>query len=119
MGMDYKYAGSASYPRFNDEVEGIAKLFGAQTITNRKPQEECTMLEYFMEDPLEYKFPDGTPDILVKWANDPYNENFTKGETKELYDILKTKWDEVKRISNQIAYELETCVACYEAWDIC
>ena len=46
MGMDYIYAGSVSYPRFNDEVKGIVELFGGKMVTNRKPQEECNIIEY-------------------------------------------------------------------------
>lgn len=28
MGMDYQYAGSASYDRFGQEVDLVAKMFG-------------------------------------------------------------------------------------------
>ena len=72
MGMDYRYAGSASYPRFNDEVKGIVELFGGKMVTDRKPQEECTLIEYFMEKPLKYSFPEGTNKVFMKWANDPF-----------------------------------------------
>lgn len=118
MGMDYKFAGSASYPRFNDELAAVVKLFGGKMQTNRKPREECTMVEYFMEEPLEYTFPDGAPTVLCKWANDPYGE-FTFEETEELYSILKTKWKKVKAASRQIAYEFDELHSWESRWHIC
>lgn len=30
MGMDFRYAGSASYPRFDEEICNIAKIFGGE-----------------------------------------------------------------------------------------
>ena len=30
MGMDYQFAGSASYPRFNDELKAVVELFGGK-----------------------------------------------------------------------------------------
>ena len=30
MGVDYRYAGSASYPRFDREICEIAKIFGGE-----------------------------------------------------------------------------------------
>lgn len=117
MGMDYRFAGSASYPRFNDEVKGIVKLFKGKMVTNRKPQEECTITEYFMEKPLNYTFPKGTPMVFMKWANNPY-EDLSEKETKELYNFLKPKWKNVEKISHQIAYELETLVDTNWSWSI-
>lgn len=118
MGMDYKFAGSASYPRFNSELKAVVELFGGKMETKRKPQEECTMLEYFMEEPLKYSFPEGTPKVLCKWANKPY-DGLTVAETEELYSILKTKWDEVKTASEQIAYELDDLHSRGLGWSIC
>lgn len=116
MGMDYIYAGSASYPRFNDEVKGIVELFGGKMVTNRKPQEECNIIEYFMEKPLKYSFPDGTNKIFMKWANDPF-ESLTEKETKELINFMKPKWEEARKISDQIIYELE-CLDDDSGWCI-
>ena len=30
MGMDYRYAGSAGYQRFDTEIYGVAKIFGGK-----------------------------------------------------------------------------------------
>ncbi len=117
MGMDYQFVGSATYPRFNDEVKGIVELFGGKMITNRRPKEECTMVQYFMEKPLRYKFLYNTPFVFKKWANDPYGE-FTLKETKKIYEFLKTKEKEVERISKQILKEFEYCVMYNEPWQI-
>ena len=76
------------------------------------------MLEYFMEEPLKYSFPEGTPEVLCKWANKPYDE-LTVAETEELYSILKTKWDEVEKASEQIVYEFERLHSWGMGWSIC
>ena len=117
MGMDYIFAGSASYPRFNDEMKGIVELFGGKMVSERKPQEECTIIEYFMEKPLKYTMPEGTPETIIKWVNDPY-DNFTSKETKEIYEFIKTKEDEATEISNQIVSELQCCVSSRIGWSI-
>jgi len=117
MGMDYQFAGSASYPRFNDEVKGIVELFGGKLNMYRKPKEKCTMVEYFMEEPLKYKYPHNFPFVLKKWANDPYGK-FTAKETKKIYKVLLTKEEEVKNISGQILEEFKCCVIYNEAWQI-
>lgn len=117
MGMDYQYCGSASYPRFNDEVKAIVELFGGQLNMYRKTQEKCTMVEYFMEKPLKYKFPHNFPFALKKWANDPYGK-FTVKETKKIYKVLLAKAEEVKNISYQILEEFRCCVQDNCAWNI-
>jgi len=119
MGMDYKFCGSATYPRFNDELKGIVELFGGKIITNRKPKEQCSMVEYFMEEPLKYEMPEGTPASVIKWVNHPYAEDFTVEETKEIYNFLHIKWRKVEAISGQIAEELRCCVLEEEPWEIC
>ena len=116
--MCYRFAGSASYPRFNDEVKAVVELFGGKMLTNRKPPEECTALEYFMEAPLKYEFPDNTPEVLCKWANKPY-KRLTVDETEELYSILKTKWKKVEIASKQIAYEFDKLHSKGLCWSIC
>lgn len=118
MGMDYQFAGSASYPRFNDELKAVVELFGGKMQTNRKPHEDCTLIEYFMEKPLEYVFPEGTPKVLWKWANNPYDD-LTVDETEELYSILKTKWKKVKKASEQIAQEFTILHSLKSNWYIC
>lgn len=117
MGMDYVFAGSASYPRFNNELEEIVKIFGGKTITNRKPKEQCDMIEYFMEEPLDYALPKGTPNVFIKWSNDPYSD-LTSSETKDLFNFMKPEWNKVKNVSHQIADELESLVDYNMGWSI-
>lgn len=62
MGMDYRYNGSATYPRFNNEVFKIAELFRGK---------------------LKFEFEEGTPEILQRWFNDIWGD-FTPSETKEI-----------------------------------
>ena len=118
MGMDYKYAGNASYPRFNTEVKGIVELFGGKMITNRKPKEKCRMVEYYMEKPLKYWFPFNTPYILKKWAQHPYKPLSFK-ETYKLYKVLNSRRKEVEEISHQLMGELDILIKYKEGWEIC
>lgn len=104
MGMDYQFAGSASYPRFNDELKAVIELFSGKMETSRKHKDECA----------KYAFPEGTAKVLCKWANKPYDE-LTVAETEKLYSILKTKWNEVEAVSEQIAYEFD----CLHSWGLC
>ena len=121
MGADYTYAGSASYGRLNDELKGIAELFGGKCITERENYDTGSPfvkpIGYFMEGPLKYEMPEGTPDAVVKWLNDPY-EFYSYRKIKEVYNFLKTKWTEVEKISDQIAYELKCLVECEEEWEL-
>lgn len=114
MGMDYKYMGSASYPRFNDELEGIVKLLGGKTITKRKSQENCTIVEYFMEETLEYKMPKDAPKAVCKWVNNPYG-SFNFDETYDIYTYLIPKKKEIEKISPQIIGELQSCIDCMDS----
>ena len=61
MGMMYQYAGSASYPRFKEEMQQLHNLVkGVNSVA------------------------------LDKFFNEPY-EYFTSDETKEIYNILCSK----------------------------
>ena len=97
MGMDYKFAGSASYPRFNEELREVAKIFGGTK-------------------PDKFIFPDGTNEILVKWFNDIYGD-FTVEETKIVWEHI-SQHPEIKDISNQIWHELEFLTNIDEEWNI-
>lgn len=37
MGVDYVWSGTASYPRFNRELEEVAKVLGARKVSDVKP----------------------------------------------------------------------------------
>lgn len=51
MGMDYQYAGSASYPRFDRELCEVAKVFGGIETAHLKERRETES-----ERPLGYWF---------------------------------------------------------------
>lgn len=127
MGMDYQYAGSASYPRFDRELCEVAKVFGGIETAHLKKRRETESerpLGYWFgflssDDSKEQKFsfPEGTNDILVKWFNDIYSESFTPEETKIVWKNI-SKHPEIEEISNQIWYELEALCEDNEAWEL-
>lgn len=126
MGMDYQYAGSASYPRFDRELCAIAEVFdGVKTehLKNRIETERDRPLGYWFgflssdnskED--KFVFPQDTDSILVKWFNNIYND-FTEEETLIVWKNI-SKHQEIQDISSQIWDELETLVDCGEGWSI-
>lgn len=135
MGMDYQFAGSASYPRFEEEMVALSKLLGATPyVKARDPFKDSKDLDDFVKgmfgtvyntDAKKKKFlwPDETPQIIMKWFENPYDE-FTVEETMTIAkwvfshltpeDIVKFN----KEYSDQIFCELETCWECEEAWSI-
>lgn len=125
--MDYQYAGSASYPRFDRELCEVAKVFGdieTAHLKERRETESERPLGYWFgflssDDSKEQKFifPEGTNDILVKWFNDIYSESFTPEETKIVWKNI-SKHPEIEEISNQIWYELEALCEDNEAWEL-
>ena len=100
MGMDYVWSGSASYPRFNKEIENIVKVFGRKSI---------------IEEPW-FTFPEKTNTILVNWLNQPFND-LTEEETKVIWEAVR-RYSEIKEISWQIWNELEKCVEFESGWYI-
>ncbi len=126
MGMDFNYAGSSSYPRFDRELCAIAEVLGGIKTEHLK-EREATENEHFLghwfgfmssDDSSEAKFifPEGTNKVLVKWFNNIYGF-FTPGDTKVVWSII-SEHPEIKDISGQIWYELETCNECNSAWHI-
>lgn len=126
MGMDYQYAGSASYPRFDRELCAVAEVFGGNK-TNHLQEREATENErplgywfgFLSSDNSnmpKFIFPEGTNEVLVKWFNDIYGD-FTVEETKIIWECVKTH-PEIKEISDQIWDELETLVRVEESWSI-
>ena len=96
--MDYYWAGSASYLRFNKELSAVAAVFGG----------------FRMDDGLA--FPVGTHEILVKWFNDPYDD-YTLEETKIIWEHVQ-QHPEIEEISEQIWYELKTNCEFGYGWSI-
>lgn len=130
MGMSYKYAGSASYPRFDRELQEIAELFGGKStkyLTEHKETENERLFGYWfgyyssLDSKIpRFSFPESTNPLLVVWFNDIYSDYhfFDTEETKVIYEELKKHWNDVCNISPQIANEIETCVDFDECWDI-
>ena len=126
MGMDYKYSGSSSYPRFDRELCEIAKIFGGietEHLRERKETENERPFGYWFgflssdDSKLpKFIFPDGTNNILVKWFNNIYYE-FTTEETKIIWEYI-SKYPEIENISDQIWNELKELVEYNEGWAI-
>lgn len=127
MGMDYQYAGSASYPRFDRELCEVAKVFGGVETAHLKERREAESdrpLGYWFgflssddsEEP-KFIFPEGTDSVLIKWFNDVYNRNFTTEETRIVWENI-SKHPEIESISSQIWDELEALYEKNESWGI-
>lgn len=127
MGMDYKWAGSASYPRFDRELCTVAEVFGGiktEHLKEREATENERPFGYWFgflssDDPNmpKFAFPEGTNEILVKWFNNPYYEYFTEDETRTVWECISAH-PEIQEISRQIWYELEQLVETNESWYI-
>ena len=112
MGMDYRYSGSASYNRFDNELCEVAKVFGG---IEKHPD-----IYYGLETAQhgdKFIFPKGTNEILVKWFNNIYYKKFTLEETIQIWKCV-SEHPEIKKISLQIWKELETLVVCEQGWYI-
>ena len=127
MGMDYRYAGSCSYPRFDRELCEVAAVFGGQKTDHLKERENTENerpLGYwfgFMSSDQsslpKFVFPEGTDEVLVKWFNDIYSEDFDEEETKHIWELIQTH-PEIEEISWQIWNELKTSVELNDYWYI-
>ena len=100
MGVDYVWSGTASYRRFNRELEEIAKVFGGKSIIG-----EPWLI-----------FPERTNTILVNWLNQPFDD-LTEEETKIVWEEVRQR-PEIEEISWQIWNELEKCVEFEDGWYI-
>lgn len=129
MGMDYTFAGSASYPRFDEELCKIAEFFGGVKSLELKEKEQDVknnggILDYWFslssydESKLpKFIFPEGTNTTLVMWFNNIYFHFFTIHQTEIVWECI-SQHPEIKEISPQIWYELESCVKCNSPWHI-
>lgn len=125
MGMDYQYAGSASYPRFDRELCAVAEVFGGMKTEHLKERERTEgerPLGYWFgflssddsEEP-KFVFPEGTNETLVKWFNKPYFDEFTVEETRVVWEQICAH-PEIQDISHQIWHELEVLAKTNESW---
>lgn len=126
MGMDYQYAGSASYPRFDRELCSIAEVFGGiktDYLKERETRENDKLFGYWfgflssdISDLPKFAFPKGTNDVLIKWFNNIYDD-FTENETKIVWENISAH-PEIQEISSQIWDELKELVENNEGWEI-
>lgn len=127
MGMDYQYAGSSSYPRFDRELCEVAKIFGGVETAYLKQRRETEKERSFgywlgfmssgdVKEP-KFVFSEETNEVLVKWFNNIYSEDFTSEETRIVWENI-SKHPEVKNISSQIWDELETLCKDDEQWEL-
>lgn len=126
MGMDYQYAGSASYPRFDRELCSVAKVFGGIKTEHLKEREETEnerpfgyWFGFYSSDDCDlpkFIFPKETNKVLIKWFNKIYDD-FSEEETKIVWENISTH-PEIQEISRQIWSELEELVKNNEGWAI-
>ena len=126
MGMDYKYQGSASYPRFDRELCDVAAVFGGQKTEHLKERETTENERPFgywfgfmssdSSNEPKFIFPEGTNETLAKWFNDIYGD-FDEEETKTIWEHV-SKHPEIQNISHQIWDELETLAKLEDNWSI-
>lgn len=126
MGMSYQYAGSASYPRFENEIRLVANALGCAE-TDRIPELEGqaaakplgrwfgAMYGAGTEKPM-FQVPDGLPPAVGKWLNSPY-AGLTPAETESVWNEIK-KHARIQAFSPQIWSELEWLARWHEGWDI-
>lgn len=122
MGMDYQYSGSASYPRFERELRELAKIFGGKECKS-KIDKEVLGNRYgypnnFYDEKERFEFPVGTNSVLVKWFNHPYGLDWTREETKIIYEELCEYEEDAKEASSDIMHEFQCLVDNNEAWYI-
>lgn len=127
MGMDYQYAGSASYPRFDREICDIVNIFGGiktEHLKERESTENERPLGYWFgflssdnSNEAKFAFPEGTNELLVNWFNNLYKD-YSAEDTKIIWDLI-SQHPEIEQISGQIWHELKTLVIFEEGWSIC
>lgn len=127
MGMDYQYAGSASYPRFDRELCEVAKIFGGIETAHLKERIKTESERPFgfwfgflssdNSEAPKFVFPEGTDKTLIKWFNNVYNRDFTVEETKTIWENI-SRHPEIKNISSQIWDELKTLYEKNDFWEV-
>ena len=122
--MNYRYAGSASYSRFDEEITKVAEILGGKLkpeyrklLDNvHKAEKENPNVFYAFgtlnvpdksRQAEKYEFPEGFDPIVKDWLNHPYKEQ-TIPDTAHIWEVV-SDYLEVKEVSHQIWYELQKC----------
>lgn len=126
MGMNYEYAGSASYPIFDREICSVVEVFGGvktEHLKEREMTENERPFGYWFgfmssddSDTPKFLFPERTNETLIKWFNNLY-DGLSAEETKIVWEHI-SRHPEIKEISDQLWHELEMLVENDEGWSI-
>ena len=126
MGMDYQYAGSASYPRFEKEIADVAALLGcaktraADVLKTASDAEPLGRWFGFMSglgpDDEVFAVPESLPEPVAEWLNRPY-ESRTPEETAAIWSAVSSV-PAIEDAAYQIWRELEQLAAYGEGWDL-
>lgn len=127
MGMDYQYAGSASYPRFDEEVKKVVEILGGKEtaeLVARKDEQNKSFLGYWFgysssasSEMEKYAFPKDTDPLLVRWFNHIYAP-YTAEETRKIFELLSPHADAIQDVCSQMYSELESLVEYEEGWEL-
>ena len=128
MGMDYQYAGSASYPRFDKEILDIVQQVfgGAKSTALQQTEDEVskgswvtkmfgTMSSMKGED--KYIFPDNIPEHVAYFFNHLY-DRFNPEFMEDVYSFIEPRLTNMEEISNQFVCELQMVHECGADWHL-
>ena len=123
MGVDFSWGGSASYPRYYDEVEQIAvKCFGAVLNTkfiedNEKVTKSLLNPSYMFgtvhERDDKFIFPENTPEAIIKFCKKPCDPH----DAKPIWEAFQ-QHPEIEEISDQIWNEAKCCAEYDELYHV-
>ena len=124
MGVDFKWMGSASYPRYYEEVQKIAtQCFGAvlneQFVKDEQKVEKSLLNPEYMfgsvhERDDKFTFPEGTPEEVVKFCQKPVGKFY---DAKKLWEAFQVH-PEIEEISDDIWNEVKTCALYNELYHV-
>lgn len=124
MGVDFTWGGSASYPRYYEEVQKIAtQCFGAvlnaQFVKDEQKVEKSLLNPEYMfgsvhERDDKFTFPEGTPEEVVKFCQKPVGEFY---DAKKLWEAFQVH-PEIEEISYQIWEEVKACATYNESYHV-
>ena len=128
MGMDYQYAGSASYPRFDQEISDIVQqvLDGTKTPALIKVEGKVCNGNFVtkmfgsmssMGDCDKYVFPDTIPENVAYFFNHLYDK-FSPGFMEDVYLFLEPYLTKMEKFSSQFVCELNMVHECEDYWDL-